>query len=132
MMNEFNQRLHDLMIAAKSNGHITKSNVSQWLNGSCKPSDKKISILSDIFKCNPNYLLGLTDDSTPPNLEKRASEAKLCDLMSKCFGQDSYRIVGLYLSLNKHGKATAYKRVEELTRLEEYIKKEPAAEEKAK
>lgn len=115
MMNEFNQRLHDLMIAAKSNGHITKSNVSQWLNGSCKPSGKKISI-----------------DSTPPNLEKRASEAKLCDLMSKCFGQDSYRIVGLYLSLNKHGKATAYKRVEELTRLEEYIKKEPAAEEKAK
>ena len=139
-MNEFSKRLQHLMdeqglqavdIVTKSNGYITKSNVSQWLNNRCEPSAKKISMLSDIFGCNPNYLLGLTDDPTPPNLEKLANEAKICDLMSKCFGKDSYKIVELYLSLNQRGKTTAYKRVEELTRLDKYTKKEPSAGEKA-
>lgn len=139
-MNDFSRRLQHMMdenllqavdIVTRSNGYITKSNVSQWLNNRCKPSSKKIAVLSDIFNCNPNYLLGLTDDPTPPNLEQLTNEAKLCDLMSKCYGRESYRIVKLYLTLNEEGRKAAFKRVEELTRLEEYVKRDQDAGRKA-
>lgn len=140
-MTDFSRRLQHMMdehllqavdIVTKSDGYITKSNISQWLNDRCKPSSKKIAILSDIFGCNPNYLLGLTDDPTPPNLEQLTNEAKLCDLMSKCYGRESYRIVKLYLTLNEEGRKAAYKRIEELTRLEEYVvKRDTSAGKKA-
>lgn len=131
-MNEFSRRLQHLMddhlyqaidVVTKSDGYITKSNISQWLKGLCEPSSKKIAVLSDIFNCNPNYLLGLTDDPSPVNMESLTNEAKLCDLMSKCYGRESYQIVKLYLTLNEDGRKAAYKRVEELTRLEEYTLK---------
>ena len=55
-MNDFSRRLQHMMdenllqavdIVTRSNGYITKSNVSQWLNNRCKPSSKKIAVLSD-------------------------------------------------------------------------------------
>ena len=131
-MTEFSLRLQNLMdehgfqavdIVNRSGGYITKSNLSQWLKGLCEPSSKKISSLANIFGCNPNYLLCLTDDPSPVNMETLTNEAKLCDLMSKCYGQESYQIVRMYLTLNEDGRAAAFERVEELTHLEKFVRK---------
>lgn len=121
LMDEYNYQAVD--IVNKSNGYITKSNLSQWLKGLCEPSSKKISVLADIFGCNPNYLLCLTDDPSPVNIETLTNEAKLCDLMSKCYGSESYKIVKMYMSLNDDGKKAAFERIQELTQLEKYTVK---------
>ena len=49
------------------------------------------------------------------------------DIYESFFGENPYNIMS---GLNEEGRKAAFKRVEELTRLEEYIKKDPSAERK--
>lgn len=122
LMNEYNYQAVD--IVERSNGYITKSNMSQWMYDRCKPSSKKIAMLSDIFGCNPNYLLCLTDDPTPVNMESLTQEVQICDLMKKCYGTEAYEVVRMYLKLNDEGRKAAAERIEELTHLDKFVKRD--------
>jgi transcriptional regulator with XRE-family HTH domain len=121
-MDEF--RFQPVDIVERSHGRISKSNMSQWMNDRCKPSSEKIAMLSDIFGCNPNYLLCLTDDPTPVNMDSLTQEVQICDLMKKCYGSEAYEVVRMYLKLNDEGRKAAAERIEELTHLDKFVKRD--------
>lgn len=53
-------------------------------------------------------------------IEQLTKEVEVCDLFRKCFGKEAYHLVQMYLSLNQDGKEEAFKRIMELTQLEQY------------
>ena len=45
---------------------ITQGMISYWKNGERIPSAENLVMLADYFGCSVDYLLGRTDEKTPP------------------------------------------------------------------
>lgn len=49
--------------------HIAISSIQAWKNGKSKPSLEAVSKIADYFNVSVDYLLGKTDNPTPPNAD---------------------------------------------------------------
>ncbi len=59
---------------------ITQGMISYWKNGERIPSAENLVMLADYFGCSVDYLLGRTDEKTPPATQQEALESSLHDL----------------------------------------------------
>ena len=55
---------------------ISQQTVDCYINGSRKPSLDFIYRVCSVCKCSADWLMGLTDESTPPPLEDRTEDLK--------------------------------------------------------
>lgn len=70
------QKLENKDIAAKIG--VSSHTVYRWATGSTQPTSLNLSILAEVLKTSSDYLLGLTDDPTPPtkNITPESLSAK--------------------------------------------------------
>lgn len=73
-MNETLRRILDLMQKNGISAHkleveapIAISSIQAWKNGKSKPSLEAVSKIADYFGVSVDYMLGKTDDPTPPS-----------------------------------------------------------------
>ena len=71
---------------------MTKAAISHYVNGNRCPTNKTASILADILKCNPLWLMDLSDDMLSPSVQ---------------FTSDQVRLLELFGSLNDFHKKSA-------------------------
>lgn len=98
---------------------LSKANISQYVNGVYEPKPDKLYLISEALGVSTAWLMGY-DVEANESLEQLTKEVEICDLFRKCFGKEAYHLVQMYLSLNQDGKEEAFKRIMELTQLEQY------------
>lgn len=57
---------------------VSDNTVGRWLRGDVQPTSLNLSMLAEVLKTSSDYLLGLTDDPTPPtkNITPESLSAK--------------------------------------------------------
>ncbi len=80
---------------------ITQQAIAKWESGKAEPDISFINKLSIIFNCNPNYLLGNTDNPFLPNTNPTEQEA--LELLATLAGlpPDGQKQLKEYLNLLK-------------------------------
>ena len=125
LMDERHMKATDVAEASKkydeSGKGISKANISQWLNSVYEPKAWGINLLSKVLGCNPNYLMGITDEVEYDH-EKLTQQAIICDMINKCYGKKAYEVVKMFLTLNHAGQEAAFERIQELTMLDKYTR----------
>lgn len=65
--------------------NLAKGSVSKWRTG-VMPNSETLIKLAEYFKVSADYILGLSDDPTPPNQKsttEKADEAKVAEILVK-------------------------------------------------
>lgn len=91
--------------------NITQQTINNYENGKREPSQDMLQRIADIFVISTDYLLGRTDDTTPPKPKKEKPSNEEYILNVKTLAEAAIRIADLfnnylidedeYLRLNK-------------------------------
>lgn len=90
---------------------VNKASISQYINGSHKPSNLSSGKMAQILRCNPLWLMGF-------DVEMEATE------MQEVQTAISKRLLAYMERLNPEGIKKLEERAEELTEIAKYTKKE--------
>lgn len=90
---------------------VNKASISQYINGSHKPSNLSSGKMAQILRCNPLWLMGF-------DVEMEATE------MQEVQTAISKRLLAYMERLNPEGIKKLEERAEELTEMSKYTKKE--------
>ena len=107
---------------------ITKGTVSTWETNSRRPSFETLNTLCDIFDVKLDYLIGQSDDATPPqkSVETSTDNLALSQLSEDAISDaENYeyilqKLCSSYIKLDNFGRESLRKHIElELKRCEE-------------
>lgn len=88
---------------------VSTGNIFDWKSGRSTPKLEAICKIADYLDCSTDYLLGRTSEKSFSSAEISADEKKL---------------LSYYNSLNDEGKEKALERLEEMTALDRYKKRD--------
>lgn len=90
---------------------VNKASISQYINGSHKPSNLSSGKMAQVLRCNPLWLMGF-------DVEMEATE------MQEARTDIAKRLLAYVERLNPEGIKKLEERAEELTEMSKYTKKE--------
>lgn len=88
---------------------VSTGNIFDWKSGRSTPKLEAICKIADYLGCSTDYLLGRTSEQSFSSADITADEKKL---------------ISYYNSLNDEGKEKALERLEEMTALDRYKKRD--------
>ncbi len=98
--------------------------VSQWEQERTKPGFEQLTSLCNVFDVSLEYLMGFSEERGHFNMSDEEKEF-LGKLEAKEIAQDDLtRLLRYFNQLNGEGKTIAADRIKELTKIDDYIKKE--------
>lgn len=96
-MAEFKDRLKELMelrgkraIDLSNETRISKGTISKYLSGYVKAKSDCVLALAKALNVNPIYLMGMSDDITPPDYKKLSDKVKREDELIKAIESQLY------------------------------------------
>lgn len=104
--------------------HIHQTSVSQWEQERTNPSFDMLASLCWLFDVSIDYIMGRSQErGSSRYTNAQIDELGIMEAETLLRAEQEY-LLQKYSSLNETGKGEARKRIDELTRLEEYIKPE--------
>lgn len=95
-MNIFSERLRNLLDSRGINQiwlaekiHTTGATVSRYLNADRMPRGENVASVASALNVSADYLLGLSDDPTPPGYFKQQEIEPDCKLLISCYRKAS-------------------------------------------
>lgn len=96
---------------------VQKSAISKYERGEIQPSNEVLLQIANTLNTSTDYLLGNTDDPTPPNAKKEALSGISIEVT-----EDEKQIIDNYRSFNEEGQGKIIVYIDDLITSGKYIK----------
>ena len=120
--------------------NVSQNAVYNWENRKCEPSIEMIKKIADVFNVSMDYIMGkisIGNYQVPTEWVADANYKPIIDAIGNGLGDPNWDkmhdaqsvvynnlLLSSFSKLNNHGKEKAIERVQELTEIEKYRKKE--------
>ena len=103
---------------------FSKARISQWVYNKYIPNAEGLNLIAETLGVSETWLMG---HDTPKMYDRKKLEMQyeVCDLFQKCYGQEAYSAVSMFLKLDEIDRSKVIERIQTLLESEKYsIKKE--------
>ena len=103
---------------------FSKARISQWVHNKYIPNAEGLNLIAETLGVSETWLMG---HDTPKTYDRKKLEMQyeVCDLFQKCYGQEAYSAVSMFLKLDEIDRSKVIERIQTLLESEKYsIKKE--------